>query len=424
MTAADSARRTRLSGALISLVLAPLAWADEPPCAQDRGIVQLRAGESIAAFHARNGTTTLAAFAAQNLYLVTLPPGVAADQFEAFVATDPGVLHADLNCEVSIPLLDGSTRSIFFNVASEAYSTQPAMDLIGASSAVRQSGGPAISVAVLDTGVGPHAYLTARLLSGFDVLSGGTNTTDVGDGLDNDGDGLADEMVGHGTMIAGLITRVAASVRILPIKVMDDEGLASTFSLTQGIYLAASAGARVLNISMGQTVESDVLAAAVSFAGARGALIVAAAGNDDRESPLRYPAGLPHVNVLAVASTSLLDARSVFSNFGTHIDLSAPGETLVSLLPGGAFAQSDGTSFATPLVAGAAAGCLFVRPSSTPTQLREFILGGALIVDPLNPGFEGRLGAGRLRADQALRHARLGIGARPSAPRNRDASQR
>ncbi len=401
-----------LSVVVLTLVAAgaPLAArAGDSDCAAEQGIVQLRAGQSIDAFHSRFGTQTIEAYPPQNLYVITLPPNVSEDEFEAFVETDPAVLLADRNCFVTDALLDGSTRSIFFSSFPSAYENPMMLGVIGNPAHPRSPLGGHPIIAILDTGIAAHPRLASRLLPGLSVLAAGGSAADTGDGIDNDGDGWVDEMVGHGTMIAGLAARLAPRARLLPVQVMDDEGVATTFSLSVGMHEAVAAGAHVLNVSMGQVLPADVLLQAIDHAAAHGVMVVASAGNDDRPDPQRWPAAYDAPNVLAVAATTLTDERSLYSSYGAHVDLSAPGDELTSTMPDGSFALSSGTSYATPLVTGALAAMLGQNLGLSVETQRRILLDTSAPIDSLNPGFEGLLGRGRLRAALAVQRARLSV---------------
>ena len=106
-------------------------------------------------------------------------------------------------------------------------------------------------MAVLDTGVGPHPDLQPVLLPGHDFIDDDNVPDDVGDGLDNDNDGVTDEGVGHGTHVAGIIHAIAPGARILPVRVLDSDAQGSVFAIAQGIRYAVDQKARVINLSLG-----------------------------------------------------------------------------------------------------------------------------------------------------------------------------
>ncbi|TAJ17799.1 MAG: hypothetical protein EPO65_10440 [Dehalococcoidia bacterium] len=264
------------------------------------------------------------------------------------------------------------------------------------------SGGEGVIVAVVDSGVDwDHPALASRIA---------VNQRDANfDGRDDDGSGCADDIAGcsfvspetadpscgaffaspnwrasddegHGTFVAGLIaaagTRseiagIAPGARILPVKVLDCTGTGRIAEASAGVRYAARMGAKVINLSFGTRTDSPALRAAVEEAQRLGVLIVASAGNDGRRG-VTYPAAYP--GVLSVAASGAvvdgaLDYTRVapFADFGVGVGLLAPGVGLLSALPpgrcgfdgwvceGGPYARGDGSSFATPVVAAAAA---------------------------------------------------------------------
>ena len=181
----------------------------------------------------------------------------------------------------------------------------------------------------------------------------------------------------HATGVAGLvgadtdngvgIAAVGWQTRVLAVAVLDECGVGSASEVSAGIRYAADHGARIINLSLAGGTN-PVLAEAVRYAQSRGVLIVAAAGNAGKSDPV-YPAA--YDGVLAVGSTDPDGERlSPFSNRGPWVDLVAPGESIVSTATvTGGYASYDGTSFASPLVAGAAALVLATHPAFTPEDV-------------------------------------------------------
>jgi serine protease len=208
------------------------------------------------------------------------------------------------------------------------------------------------TIAIVDTGVDlGHPDLAAHVLPGYDFVNGDSNPQD-------------DE--GHGTMVTGIaaaltdnghgIAGVAWNARILPVKVLDDFGEGTDSDVAAGITYAADHGASVINLSLGGPDQSDVLDNAVAYARNKGAVVVAAAGNDGLNLP-EYPAASP--GAIAVAATGQNGDFAWFSNYGPWVDTAAPGIDITStyLRDGGTtppYATGSGTSFAAPMVAGAA----------------------------------------------------------------------
>lgn len=256
--------------------------------------------------------------------------------------------------------------------------------------------GTGVTIAVLDTGVDPgHVDLAARLVAGFNALNGTTWTAD-----DH----------GHGTRMAGVagaagfngigVIGVAPDAQLMPVKVMSASGHGTYADIAAGIVFAADHGARVINLSLGGSVASSTLSAAVTYAVDRGAVVVAAAGNFGFEVP-SYPAA--YADAVAVGATDEQDRRAIFSNYGTWLDMVAPGVNILTTNWGGGYAPSTGTSPATPFVAGAAALVLSVNPSLQPRQVASLL---ALTNDDLGvPGFDSVSGWGRLNVERAVAQA-------------------
>ena len=230
------------------------------------------------------------------------------------------------------------------------------------------STGKGVIVAVIDSGVQATApQLAGKVLPGFDVV---TNT----------GRGDTD-CAGHGTFVAGIIaaqpmpgvgfTGVAPGVRILPIRqsVAAKDGTAN--GMAQAIRLAVDAGARVINISSSSFFDSTALRSAVNFAVQHDVLIVAAAANEaNAGNPKSYPASYP--GVLAVGAIGPDGQRGAFSETGDFIDLVAPGVDVLSVAArGNGHLVGQGTSFAAPFVAGAAALIRSYYPRLPATEVKR-----------------------------------------------------
>jgi thermitase len=210
------------------------------------------------------------------------------------------------------------------------------------------TGSAAVVIAIIDTGVAlGHPDLNPKIVSGYDFVNDDSNPKD-----DN----------GHGTHVAGIaaastnnsfgVAGVSWGARIMPVKVLGPSGSGSYANVAAGMIWAVDHGAQVLNLSLGGTAPSGVLRDAVNYAYFHGAVTIAATGNDGTSFVL-FPARLPHV--IAVAATDPSNNRVSFSNYGSQVDLSAPGLSIWSTELGGGFGYRDGTSMSTPFVSGLAA---------------------------------------------------------------------
>jgi subtilisin family serine protease len=178
----------------------------------------------------------------------------------------------------------------------------------------------------------------------------------------------------------------------MPIKVLDSKGNGDDTLIAAGIVWATDHGAQVINLSLGGPGSSVELTNAMAYANAKGAIIVAAAGNAGATTQF-FPAADPHA--ISVAATTVADKPYSWSNFGTWVRLAAPGCNLATIL-GGGYGTFCGTSSATPLVAGLVALELSAQPAATARETEDALAHAAV---PL-PAFVqyGRIDAGRTLA--------------------------
>ena len=225
-----------------------------------------------------------------------------------------------------------------------------------------------VTAYVIDTGVRvTHNDFEGRATSGFDAV-------------DNDDD--ADDGNGHGTHVAGTIAGaahgVAKKAKIVAVRVLDDAGSGTTEQVVAGIdwVTANHEGPSVANMSLGGGAD-PALDAAVQKAIASGVTFAVAAGNESSAAGEGSPSRVPEA--ITVASSTVDDEQSSFSNFGSVVDIYAPGSDITS-----AWNDSDdgtntisGTSMATPHVVGAAAVYLGGHPDATPEEVATALTGGA-----------------------------------------------
>ena len=254
--------------------------------------------------------------------------------------------------------------------------------------------GQGVIVAVLDTGVAMnHLALKYHLLPGYNALAPGTAPLDAPDGA-------AQASVGHGTMIAGLIAAVAPGAKILPIRVLNGDGVGKASDVAGGIAYAVSHGARVINLSLSSATPSRALSEAIEQAIQANVVVVTAAGNGGNAARV-YPAVTD--GVLTVSSVENNGVKSAYANYGENVTVVAPGSGLHSAYADGGYASGSGTSFAAPLVS-AEAALLFSLPSRpTAAFVRGRIRRTARSVALQNPRYHEMLGAGVIDIEKALR---------------------
>jgi hypothetical protein len=196
-------------------------------------------------------------------------------------------------------------------------------------------------------------------------------------------------------------------VRLLPLKVLDEEGNGDGLDLAAAIYYAADQGVDVINMSLGGDVACGwPVDEAANDAHNRGVILIAAAGNHLGNTEM-FPANCEHV--LGVAATDQADAVAYYSNYGSHVSVAAPGSRIYSTAwpadsypgcGGKTYCYKDGTSMATPHVAGLAALLVARYPSYTPDLVASAILDTAQ--DLGAPGWDQHCGCGRIDASLAL----------------------
>ncbi|RYZ72226.1 MAG: subtilase, partial [Proteobacteria bacterium] len=255
-----------------------------------------------------------------------------------------------------------------------------------------------VMVAVIDTGVDyTHPDLAANIY---------TNPSEIpGDGIDNDANGIIDDVHGvnfvdakngtgvsmddneHGTHCAGTIGGVGGNgvgiagvnwnTTILPVKFLSGDGSGSSEGAINGIKYAVKMGAKVLSNSWGGGAYSEALYDAIKEANDAGVLFVAASGNEanDNEARGTYPASYNLPNIISVAAIDNNDRAPSFSNFGkTKVHVAAPGVRILSTVPGGKYDSFSGTSMACPHVAGMAALLWSNEPGLTALEIKERLI--------------------------------------------------
>jgi PKD repeat protein/subtilisin family serine protease len=297
------------------------------------------------------------------------------------------------------------------------------------------TGSPAITVAIVDDAV----RITHQDLDPVKWV----NPLEVpGNGVDDDGNGYIDDIHGwdvaganaqspgdndpnppaasvsntvftHGTHCAGIagaasnngigIASIGFNIRIIAVKcTYDNDPGPYIHEGYDGVQYAIAARARVISMSWGGTGNPGSFGNNLfNFANSQGIVLVGAAGNDNVSAPF-FPANSPHV--ISVAATDNQDRKASFSNFGSWVDISAPGVNIRSTLAGSntAYGNQSGTSMACPLVAGLCGLLLSYNPNLTPANVLSCLQTGATNINAINPNYANQLGAGRINAFNTL----------------------
>jgi subtilisin family serine protease len=379
------------------------------------------------------------------VFLLTAPNWINPNGLLSLLRLTPGILDAELDQVVglirgsnsvgTIPagLSDNSPVNYFGTTVWNGYANQPASSIVNVQAAQNQFSVSGMGiVADIDTGVDPnHPALKSVLLTGYDFTRNQSGASEINDLnpsdfpvfpptgctssgcpqpaivnqssaaiLDQSSAAILDQDVqyaafGHGTMVLGVIHLVAPNAQLLPLKAFGSNGTGQLSDILRAIYYAVQHGANVINMSFDFTSSSPELSNALNYASQQNVICVASAGNDGQGPPtLVYPAALQS-DVMGVASTSDLDTRSSFSNYGNSLVwVAAPGEGIVTTYPFGTYSAGWGTSFSAPLVSGGAA---LMR--SVTTSLNESTAASAIAhAQYVGPN----MGNGRLDLLQAL----------------------
>lgn len=369
-----------------------------------------------------SGVKTLRANPALGMEVVT-SEGRPLSEITAQLKSDPSVEWVEPNRYLSLPApFNGQAVR---GGALDAKPNDPGakdqyhLGKINAFSAWDLTQGGGVTVAVLDTGVDlAHPDLKGNLVTGYDTIAKNN---------------LPKDMNGHGTHVAGVIAAVtnnrqgvagvAPGAKIMPIKVLGENGGGDLGSIVDGIQWATDHGAQVINMSLGGPIESPSWAEAVSYAAKKNVVVVAAMGNErDQGNPKNQPAATP--GVIAVGATDPGDKVTDFSSYGEWISVAAPGYAIKSTFPTYScetyraykqnpeyfppetkvalkYASISGTSQASPVVAGIVAMMKAKQPGLTPAKARQALMSTA--VDLGKKGFDEDFGAGRVDALKALK---------------------
>jgi thermitase len=364
--------------------------AAEPPSGQHEKwvkgqiLVQHKAGLPPGRFKkllAPEGADSAGSIPGINVHIISVPPG-AEDKVIKALSHNPNIEF----CEKDLYLqpTDYTPNDPRF---VDAWHLQT-MNLPGAWDISR---GDEIIVAVVDSGVnGSHEDLSGKMVSGRNVASNNSDTSDIAD---------------HGTRVAGVIgavmdnglgvASIAPNALIMPVRVTNDpNGHASTSTLAAGIIWAADNGARVANVSYNIS-SSSVISTAADYMRSLGGLVVVSAGNSGTLSTFA-----DSESIIAVSATTRNDVRASWSNYGNSIDVAAPGDGLWTTNSSGGYASASGTSFAAPATAATVALIMATNPLLSPVEVEGVLESSA--VDLGDPGFDPVFGNGRVDALAAV----------------------
>ena len=379
--------RIQAAAALLALAAAfaaPLpaqAGSGTDPKMPGEILVKLASGDALPRLLSRYPVTLVDRFGARPIYRLRVIGSASVKDVLDRMALNPDVMIAETNPLNRAP--EARQNMPWAIGTASAWKVQWAPEALNLPEAQAVTKGAGIRVAVLDTGVDQtHPALATRLISGFDFVDFDADPSEFTD--------TASAAWGHGTHVAGLVALAAPAARIMPVRVLDAQGVGNAWVLGEALLWAVDPdgnpdtddGAHVINLSLGSLARTRILGALANIAACNpavdgdpvldrsdpgyadderrcaqraGAVVVAAAGNDASDRVREYPAAERVYGSIGVGAINAAAETASFSNFGSRVDIGAPGDGITSTLPGGLYGTWSGTSMAAPLVAGTAA---------------------------------------------------------------------
>lgn len=321
-----------------------------------------------------------------------------ADRIQIRMATDPQLVWAEDDENITTPetervrnvLQKGSTLPAVGDrfalyVANQNVLTQINWHPSAAGRAFRT-----VKVAILDTGLSPNQpYLWAKVYAAANFAEKGQAAHDLPRNQDTNGNRIFDEATGHGTMVAGIIDQIAPQSRFVIARVANSDGQATAWTLIKGLAFACVNGAEVANVSLGTLLRVPALSDVMDWVDTKGMIVVAAIGNNGQKASC-FPAKIS--KVVCTVGLNPNNTKATFSNWESGCDVSAPATGIISQNWDGALGIWSGTSFSTPMAAGAIADAL---KNSTPMPvglLRDLFKTSGRDLDRLNPKYKSNIG--------------------------------
>lgn len=319
------------------------------------------------------------------LHVVSVPKN-AEEAVVRALSKNPHIEFAEL--DMLVQLTETTVNDQYFSIAWH-------LPKIQTPSAWDVTKGEGVTIAVLDTGVdGGHQDLVNQLLPGYNAADGSSTTSDV---------------MGHGTAVAGTasaqtnnsvgVASIAWGAKILPVRVTNDPTGAAYYSdIARGLNWAADHNADVANISFDGISNSASVTTAAQYMRGKGGVVIAAAGNSGID-----PGFTDNPYIISVSATDSNDAKASWSNYGSFIDVAAPGVSIPTTKMGNAYSKWSGTSFSSPVTAGVAALIMAANPNLTPDEVEKVLKESADKI--AGTDFHPYFGNGRVNAAAAVQLA-------------------
>jgi hypothetical protein len=355
-------------------------------------IVRMRPNVSPEALAAAHHVVLLDRTQGAPFALFAIPGGVEGDAIQAEFQADPDVVWAEDNDNVSTPEGQGATHGSSIPAVggrSKLYEANlTVLKQINWSSSLANSKGRTVRIAILDTGLSTaQNYLWAKVDANANFIEPGLVADDGTQSLRLRSRGMG--VVGHGTMVAGIVDMIAPQTRLVIARVADSYGDATAWTLIEGLAFAVTSGAEVANISLGSPNRIVALTDVMDWCEENNLLVVAAIGNAGLRQAF-YPAQIS--KAICVAGLNPDNTKAAFSNYDGSVRSSAPATGIVSQWWNGQMGVWSGTSFSSPMVAASIADCLRRNAFGQLSLVRNAVKTSGRNIDPLNPDYRGELG--------------------------------
>ncbi|WEN43589.1 Thermitase [Thauera sp. GDN1] len=363
-----------------------------------RLLVQPRAGLPEAEFEKilkQHGGKQVGKIEGINVRVIQLPPQASEKAVEALLKKNKHLKFAERDMLIKP---DATANDPYYGSAWH-------LSKIGVSSAWDVSTGRGATIAILDTGVDSnHPDLAGKMVSGWNCYDNSSNTADVH---------------GHGTAVAGTaaaatnnalgVAAPAADALIMPMRITDTNGYGYWSAAAQCITWAADRGANVANISFGGVSGSSTVQSAAQYLKNKGGLTVVAAGNNSGEELIAA-----NSTMISVSATDSNDVKASWSSYGKYVDIAAPGTNIWTTTRGGSYQKWQGTSFASPVVAGVVGLMKASNPALGAADIEKVLFSTA--VDLGTTGWDAYYGNGRVDAAAAVKAVQTAQASDTTAP--------
>ncbi len=329
-------------------------------------------------------------------YLYEVPQGRDPHEVQLLMRQDPRVVWVEDDQSLEMPEHSGAGRGSTIGVIGDPrvfyeqnlFALKQIRWVPGFSfTSVRR-----LNVAVLDTGLSPlQPILWNHVLASLNVVEPGEPAYDSPRGTDSNLNGIPDEGLGHGTMVAGIIADTSPLCNLIIVRSADSDGLSTAWWIVKGIAFSVLNGAKIINISLGSLERVPALSEVIDWVEARHSIIVAAAGNNGQQTQF-HPASLS--KAVSVTGVDPLDRKASFANWDSSVDVCAPATGIKSYWWDGTMGIWSGTSFSAPFVSAAIANALLpVFRTVTAEEIREALALTGDNVDGRNPPeYRGKIG--------------------------------